>query len=222
MVFVIISKPFWTNRNYFFSSWSYLFQLFHAFLSMLMLTVAFVEVFHFLIWNNWLLFFEILISSVRLWQVNYTIVNYRLHRFPTIRYLLFVYIKSIQYIFNINPYLSEAFLVYNIVNAPISALFVMNILFSVGGKFYRFAITVVVFTQFIVCFQIHYFIAKINHRIKRQCIDIIPFSLHRKYSLNTSIRLNLFIQRFHTKNAYGFTYGKFGLITMFALVKVSQ
>ena len=77
-------------------------------------------------------------------------------------------------------------------------------------------------------FIIHYICTQYIHRIHRCGIHSLfglITMLHRLSSFRFSLRLHwkicYYLEKFHTKQPYGFSYGRFGLITMIGFVWVS-
>ena len=163
---------------------------------------------------------EIKIWKIRLWQAEYTINSFRYRRYPTIRYVMYIYRRTVQYILEINPIFGKTFLVYLLINLPINALFVMNIILGVGSDVFRFATTFIVISQILFIFLVHFLIANRNEKLNNESKQIFNLSFHYRFKPYTFNRLNLYIQTFHTEQQYGITYGNFGTISLFTFTKV--
>ena len=215
-------KLLWKYREFFTSNWINMSLLMISIIGSLEFYIATFLMGHSLIYICLNAFSEVMIWKVRLWQVDYTIDSFLKSQNPSISYVMFIYKKTIQYIFNINPIYGEAFLVYLVINLPISALFAMDLILGVGSLIFRVISTTLLISQFLVIFIIHFLIANRNSQLSHQSRRILILPFHHKFSPSIKNRLNLFIQTFHSNAKYGITYGRFGLITLFAFSKVFQ
>src|SRR5699024_40211 len=81
------------------------------------------------------------------------------------------------------------------------------------------------FNLYDICFVfvIHFLLAfysKQIHKPAKPLIDLSVANQHRIGHFRTRLRLTLDIEQLHTQNQYGFTYGKYGLISLNAFSKV--
>ena len=210
----------WKYRKFFTSNWINMSLLMISILASLLFYITTFLMVHSFIYICLNGFTEVVIWKVRLWQVEYTIDSFLKRQYPPITYVMFIYKKTIQYIFNINPIYGEVFLVYLITNLPVNALFVMDLILGVGSLFFRVIAAIVINTQILVIFLIHILIANRNSQLNFQSKLILKLPFHYRFYPNIKFRLNLFIQAFHSKRKYGITYGRFGLVTLFAFSKV--
>ena len=210
----------WKYRTFFASSLINISLLMISILGTILYHITTFLIAHSFIHIGWNAFTEVVIWKVRLWQVEYTIDSFLKRQYPPITYVMFIYKKTIQYIFDINPIYGETFLVYLVINLPINALFVMNLILGVGSLFFRVTSTLVILSQILAIFLIHFLTANRNSQLNLQIKQIQNLPFHYNFNPNIKFRLNLFIQAFHSKRKYGITYGRFGLITLFAFSKV--
>ena len=210
----------WKYRSFFTSNFFNLPLLMISILASILYHITTFLIVHSFVFVCLNAFAEVMIWKIRLWQVEYTIDSFLKRQYPPITYVMFIYKKTMQYIFDINPIYGEVFIVYLATNLPISALFVIDIILGVGGLFFRVIVTFMIISQILDIFLIHFLIANRNSQLNFHSKQIQSLPFHYNFNPNIKFRLNLFIQTFHTKKKYGITYGRFGLITLFAFSKV--
>ena len=210
----------WKYLSFFTSNWINISLLLVSILESILYFITTFLVAHIFNHVGWNSFTELMIWKIRLWQVEYTINSFIKHHHPPISYVMFIYKRTLQYVFNINPLYGEVFIVYLATNFPINVLFVMDLIFGVGGELFRLIATFVIISQILIIFLFHFLTANRNSQLNSQSKQILKLPFHHKFNSNNKFRLNLFIQTFHSKRKYGITYGRFGLITLFAFSKV--
>ena len=166
--------------------------------------------------------------KVNLWLLRHIVVE--LKRFNLkIRLLWYkrVYIKTLLYILANNKYMGNVFLIFLVVNFPINCYFLLRIKNS-ASPMVKILVSFIFFEQVLVIFGVHWLFAslnsKFNKNIKCYTSKFVPNNCFiRRFScvnFISNLRISLFIQNYHTKRKFGFTYGKFGLISLMAFTKV--
>lgn len=124
-----------------------------------------------------------------------------------------------------NAYVGKAFIPLLAVNCPANALLsiaLLNLKLNTGVQLLLLAIFCM---QFLCIFLVHSMIAYLNdklNQIARQYVPLFYRQLGSSYlCFNQKQRLRgyLFLERFYTTKPYGFTYMRFGHISMFTFVK---
>ena len=153
---------------------------------------------------------------INLWIQNNIL---QLKHSATAKFLLYrsAYTKTLLNILKGNKYYGTVFLVYLAVQFPFSCVFILK-LFKLNDSLLNSI--AMIFEQLFVTVAVHYLFAKSNSRL-----SIKTAMYHFMHSRSTTctgsnLKMNLFIQTYHTRNPYGFTYGIFGLISMFTFFKV--
>ena len=132
-----------------------------------------------------------------------------------------IYIKTLIYIMKANKYISKIFLAFLIVNLPINC-YLYFLLMSANTVIVMIAIILVLIEQVFVILVIHWILASFNTQFDKNILNLTKQFFQNNFPLKFSfnLKMSLFIQTFHTKKKYGFTYGKFGIISMLAFTKV--
>lgn len=167
------------------------------------------------------LFVEMFIWNIQLWQLKFAVdFYYKLNKRRTsIEILIRQYIKTLKYIFEVNPIYGKGLVSSISVFLPVNCFFLIDIIFhkkTIIVKLVRICFCV---QQWMAMFLIHFAIAKQNSKLSSTTKQIVTFPLHKMFPIRSGIKLNLFIQTFHTKNRYGITYWMFGLVSMMAFIQ---
>lgn len=84
-----------------------------------------------------------------------------------------------------------------------------------------FILCSMIFYNFVFIFGMHLACAVFTRRLHRPAKRLIQISQrYRSNSFRLHLRLNGYIEKFHTKKCYGFSYGGIGLITLLSFAKV--
>lgn len=109
-------------------------------------------------------------------------------------------------------------------NGPISNFFVLKILFDPElFLFNRFLYYLIISEQILFVFFFHILATLYNkflHYPSRCLINQFVYITFLQSTNYNRLKCSLWLEKFHTKNPYGFTYGGTGLITMKSFVKV--
>ena len=136
------------------------------------------------------------------------------------------YTRVVILVSKANKYVARAFMPLLAVNCPSNALLTITLLTSQAGRLdlvVQLLTIMVLFEQFLCIFLVHSLLANLNDRLKSIAKKFIPLMYSQKGKGNRKTRLlnYLFLSKFHTSKAYGFTYYKFGRISSFNFVKAS-
>lgn len=133
-----------------------------------------------------------------------------------------VYIRYLSHSLKGNRMHSKAFLVFLMVNYPTNCLVIFHLI-EIEDLIARSILTIIFVGQVLGIFLAHLKVAESNKRLsllsKNMMTQFVP--INRRFPLRSNIRLNLFIQAFHTKHMYGAQYGNMGRISMMTFTKVS-
>ena len=153
---------------------------------------------------------------INLWIQNNIL---QLKHSATTKFYIFrkIYTKTLLNILKGNKYYGTVFLTYLAVQFPFSCV---SILKQLKFKDSLFNSISVIFEQLFVIVAIHYLFAKCNSRLSIKKVMSKYIHSRSRLSTGSNIKMNLFIQTFHTRNPYGFIYGILGLISMFTFFKV--
>ena len=121
-----------------------------------------------------------------------------------------------------NPLFGQSLFVYIAISVPINAKIVVDLIYLDTNNFYTALGVIVSASQFLILFLIHFLVAKLNAELNKIAKMTLPILFIKKMPLLTDIKLNIFVQKYHTKQKYGVTYWKFGLISMASFIKVKQ
>lgn len=126
------------------------------------------------------------------------------------------------YVLNINALFGKVFLVFMLVNYPINCFILMSSLFSDVPISYRILLLMFCLHQMLVIIIIHFIVAKFNVKLLKSNLQTIHIIVHygRRITQLINLKMNLFIQSFYTKQQYGLTYWKFGLISFSSFIRV--
>ena len=138
-----------------------------------------------------------------------------------------VYIKTLLYILANNIYIGHLFLILLVFNFPINCYILIRMKNS-SNMWVTTFIGFFFIEQVVVIFGIHWLIASLNSEfnknIKFAISRFVPNScLITKFSCANfilNLKISLFIQNYRSTSKYGFTYGRFGLISLMAFTKV--
>ena len=133
--------------------------------------------------------------------------------------------ETLKIIVHQNRIYGMAFFAYLLITMPLNALLTLSVLLP--GKVQlenRIFLGFMAVSQFIYIFGIHLMCAiytKKIHSNSRRLIHLNVLYATRMTSTSLRLKLALYIEKFHTRNCYGISYGKFALITFIAFAKVS-
>ena len=138
-----------------------------------------------------------------------------------------VYIKTLQQILANNKYLGNVFFLFLVVNFPTNCYFLIQIKKS-NDFIVKTLISCIFIEQVIVIFGVHWLIASLNSEfyknIKFYICKFVPnSSLIARFNCTnyvSNLKISFFIQNYYATRKYGFTYGRFGLISLLAFTKV--
>ena len=144
-------------------------------------------------------------------------------RFKHIQWIMTVSRKILIYILTINPLMGKIFLLFLIINFPINCFLLMRIIFGNSEFIFKFVIAMICNQQMVVIILLHFIIAKFNGKFLKPNLKTIHIAVHYSKWLTEqmNIKINLFIQAFHTKQRYGITYWKFGIVSFGSYWKVN-
>ena len=144
--------------------------------------------------------------------------NCRLH----VQWIMKITSKILIYIQEINPIIGRLFVVFLMINYPINCFLLMGVLFGNANLLTKLIVLMLCNQQMLMIIIFHFVIAKYNGKLVKCNLRTINIAVIHKNCIveQINIRLNLFIQAFHTKQQYGLTYWKFGLITFKSYMKV--
>lgn len=164
---------------------------------------------------------ELLVWWIRLWQIGYSITAYSRSSGPGIVRIMSTYRAMIGYISTINPVIGKAFVVFILINFPISGVFFEVILSQKVDQTVRILALFIIQYEIICLLGVHLVFALLSFKFRSLSKRIMATSFQKKLNLKTKIRLGLFTQTTFTKQMYGITYWKFGLISVITFAKVS-
>lgn len=167
---------------------------------------------------------EMFIWRIQIWQLNYTIDCFiqKRKRISNILTMMATYRKILIYVSKINPYFGKAFLAFLSVNVPIQCFLFKVGLFDKISPFQKTILVATGFSFFDNFLLLHLVIAKLNWQLLEMSKRMISFPTHYPMTRRARLELSLFLQGAYTKEMYGLTYWKFGLISMVTFGKVSD
>ena len=133
--------------------------------------------------------------------------------------------KNLERIITGNIY-SRALLIFLLPNIPFNCYLLVFVVCMQTTRIIRYLVGSVIAEQIISIFGVHLLFALVNRQFQESSIRFMQILAKQHQHLNCHItianRLKLvhYGQNFHSKNKYGFTYGKLELITMNECVKV--
>ena len=132
-----------------------------------------------------------------------------------------VYIRTLISMSKFNKYLSKIFLAFLTINLPINC-YVNFLLMSATNAIVIIVLMIVLTEQATVILVIHWTLASHNTQFDKNILNLTKQFYQNNFPVKFSfnLKMSLFIQAFHTKKKYGYTYGKFGIISMMAFTKV--
>lgn len=121
-----------------------------------------------------------------------------------------------------NVFYGTAFLIYLVLNLPFNVFVVMSIILYKNFSLFKIMFLFTLAAQgFVFIFGVHLMCALYTKRIHQDSKLLMHLNVHcPNQTIDTRLRLSNYIMKFHTKNCYGITYSKFGLITFKAFFKV--
>lgn len=135
------------------------------------------------------------------------------------------FIRNLLLLLKSNGFLNGTFTPFLIIHCPLNSLIVCTVLFSRDGM--PFFATIVAWTmagfEFCCILALHLGIAHINELLNRPVKQFMRLSLRHDRHITYRQRMGgmSFIEAFHTRRKYGFTYSNsFGRISMKAYAKV--
>ena len=133
-----------------------------------------------------------------------------------------VYIKTLKYLLYNNKYLGEIFLIILAFNFPVNCIIMIRLLKTEKFEIITFILITIIIEQTILILCIHWGIVSLNWNFSKSIFYFNNQFVEENCRLTTkhNVQLNLFIQTFRTAKKYGFTYDKYGLISMITFTKV--
>lgn len=136
--------------------------------------------------------------------------------------------ESIVMLLKANPLFGRIFFVFLVTQCPVNCYLMVFNLFIDADPSLKMANLVMLAQQWLIAFVLHLGIVIINRKIT-QPNRLISLAVHRsrrsilwrgRNPLGLDIKLNHYIQAFHTKKKYGITYHKYGLVSLMSFLKV--
>lgn len=159
--------------------------------------------------------------KINLWQLKHTVTSQ--NGFDLRAKLLWyrkVFIKTLLYMLVNNRHMGTLFFVFLIVNFPVNCYFLLQMKNSTN-VLVQIIILLLFIEQVFVIFGIHGLIASLNSQFSKNLkYFVCELTTNNGLKLKSNLKINLFVQTFQTRKKYGFTYAKFGLISMLAFTKV--
>ncbi|XP_075679473.1 uncharacterized protein LOC113793821 [Dermatophagoides pteronyssinus] len=181
------------------------------------------------------LLFTFILCFYWLISIEYDRINQKIHKKQPSNRLLALFIRENTHLFifvnRIFRSYSTIFLVYLASFLPAN-LYLVSCLMRILDKELEADIKQLLFTltwiasHCVGMFGIHYVCTQYSNCIHSNGIKrLIHFNTVKSFvktkSINLHWKLSFEIEKFHTKNHYGFSYGKFGMISMAGLVRFS-
>ena len=147
----------------------------------------------------------------------------------TTRYRTY-YVKALLLICKCNEYTGKSIVPLLLVIGPGNALLLISLLTFTLDAQVQFITVMVLQKMFLNIFIVHLIFAQLNTKLKSLAKIYLPvhdltFKQNKlkakKVKIKERIRNLLFFETFNTGRVYGFTYCKFGIISMLNFVKVS-
>ena len=132
-----------------------------------------------------------------------------------------VYTRTMLSMLESNKYISKIFLFILIDNLPINC-YLNFLLMSANNIFVTIGILIIIVNQVFVILCIHWILASFNNLFYKKILILAKQFFQNRFPVKFSfnLKMSLFIQAFVTNKMYGFSYGKFGIISMMAFTKV--
>lgn len=122
----------------------------------------------------------------------------------------------------INKDICRMFALFLTINCPISSILMYEGFLGSSNYYFRQLITIIVIEHILSIFFVHYQFAQCNRTFSNsfhKILVLVPQNNRLVKPVN-NLKISLKIQTFHTKNHYGFTYGKVGLVSFLTFTKV--
>lgn len=167
-----------------------------------------------------------MVFEINTWNANCVIKKTQRYIENIARQLLvyrLINIRNIVRILKYNRYLSGIFVLFLVESVPFNCLIIIKFFYSKSLTVRIFTL-VVFFEQSIVIIGIHMVIVHFNMKLTKPSKQMITHYVRNRHILNVKVSVSLcnFIETYHTKNKYGVTYWKFGLISMMTFAKVNN
>ena len=167
--------------------------------------------------------------TVRMWQARQLLFQKKGRTIRNLSRFLQYYRESIVQLLKANPLIGKIFFVFLVINCPVNCYLMIFVLFTDADPSVKMANLLVLAIQWLVVFILHLGIVLFNRKITEPNRHLIRLAVHRNYrsilrpGLNRlDIKLNHYIQAFHTKKNYGITYHKYGRVSLMSFLKVSR
>lgn len=214
---VILCTSVLNNWNHFIGNWWNLFELISS-----QYLLANINICVTLCSNAILLIISTGLMSIHSFHINLWFQSkiLQLKQFQRERFLWYrhIYFKSFLLLIKSSMYYGTIFMIYLAVNFPNNCIFILLLIVTVDYKL-KITILVIMFNQFCISVGLHMAFAYYNSRLN--IVKMIhKFVPEKSFHFRSNLKMNLFIQAFHTKNDYGITYGIFGNISMLTFFKV--
>lgn len=163
---------------------------------------------------------EMFIWRMQLWQIDFAISSYNKRRRPHIRLAMRAYQQVLQYIATINRITGKAFTVLLVINVPYSIILFHSAMFDDISIYCRVFLASLAGFVFNYISIVHFIFARRNSQLRKLCYRITITPFHNRMNRLARFKVDLFTQSLFTKQMYGITYWKFGLISMMSFAKV--
>ena len=131
-------------------------------------------------------------------------------------------IRTSWYIHHINKTIGSAFIIYLAFNCPISCLILYEVFQGASLLKLRILFAIVIVQHVLLIFAIHFMFVYCNLQFANLVKPLLNQigRMHPQFPTRNLLRQSLYLQTFHTKKGYGFSYGKLGLMTFKSFAKV--
>lgn len=127
-------------------------------------------------------------------------------------------------VLSFNSQFGIVFLLFLIICFAMTLVELMSLLFSSTpmSRHQQMIVYFMAAQQFLFIFGVHFICTRYTSKL-HQCSKILIEKFHQRQTakLAFKLKLSLYIEKFHTKNRYGFTYGHIGLMDFLSFFKVT-
>lgn len=145
------------------------------------------------------------------------------HPIYLLRYCRRKYIRTMCHFLSIQPIYSLMLLLFIVFTIFLNVCFITLLIKTESARTNHLAMMFITFLQYFVMIYLHFEAVKLSQRLSAPLQWFIKKNLTIKQCRSRDrIRIALFIDTYHIKKKYGFTYGPFGLVSMDAFIKVND
>ena len=205
------------NKDFFLNNWWNILLIVQSQFLLVILTLSVIIIFH-----VHTIILSLAIVPIQSFHINHWFQSKLLEQkcsSSLFHYYRRIYIKSLVDLIENNLFFGIIFSVYLAVTFPYIFITLLKIL-KVNDVKIRTNNVIVTLEQMFVILVIHYVLATCNSRLSIKKFLYQHNSNRTSFTTRSNLKMNIFIQTYHTNNPYGFTYGVLGVISMFSLVKV--